>query len=146
LKASLLDVNVLIALFDADHIHHDLAHDWFADEGSKAWATCSVTENGFLRVLSNPAYHRADLRLATLVPLLRRFCAHKGHHAWNDSVSLRNRELFDVALIKGHRQLTDVYLMGLAHHMGGRLATFDQTIPVKAVVGAGPDVLQIIEP
>jgi toxin-antitoxin system PIN domain toxin len=145
-KVSLLDVNVLIALFDADHIHHELAHDWFADEGSRAWATCPVTENGFFRVLSNPAYHRADLRLATLVPLLRRFCAHKGHHAWNDAVSLRDPELFDVSLIKGHRQLTDVWLMGLAHRMGGRLATFDKTIPVKAVVGARPDVLQVIGP
>ena len=141
---SLLDVNVLIALFDADHVHHDLAHDWFADEGAKAWATCPATENGFLRVLSNPAYHGPDLRPALLADRLRQFCRHRGHHAWTDAVSLQDKQLFDLAFAGGHKQLSDVYLLGLAKHMRGRLATFDRTIPLKGIVGAKAGLLQVI--
>jgi toxin-antitoxin system PIN domain toxin len=146
LVVTLLDVNVLIALFDADHVHHDLAHDWFADEGAKAWATCPTTENGFLRVLSNPAYHGPDLRSKDLAERLRQFCGTRGHHVWPDAVSLHDARLFDLSYVAGHRQLTDVYLAGLAKQMKGRLATFDRGIPLKAVVGAKPDLLQIIEP
>lgn len=142
----LLDVNVLVALCDADHVHHDLAHDWFADEGSSAWATCAVTENGFLRVLTNPAYHSVGLRPATVVPLLRRLCAARGHRFWEDAVSLRDEKVFDLSYVRGHRQLTDVYLLGLAARKGGSLATFDRAIPVKAVVGAARGALQVIEP
>ena len=50
---ALLDVNVLVALFDPDHVHHDIAHDWFSDEGHAGWATCPLTENGFVRVVAN---------------------------------------------------------------------------------------------
>ena len=126
-------------------VHHDLAHDWFADLADAPWATCATTENGFLRILANPAYHGGELRVASLVPLLRRFCATKRHRFWNDAVSLRDSKVFDPSFVRGHRQLTDVYLLGLAKHMGGQLATFDKTIPLKAVVGARPELLQIIE-
>ena len=145
-RIALLDINVLVALFDADHVHHDLAHDWFADEGVGAWATCPLTENGFVRVLTNPAYRGAELRPAAVLALLRRFCAGKGHHFWPDTISLRDSKHFDLSFARGHRQLTDVYLLGLARHMGGRLATFDKTIPLKAVVGAKAGLLQVIAP
>ena len=54
-RPALLDVNVLVALFDPDHVHHDLAHDWFADQRVRGWATSAVTENGLIRVLTNPS-------------------------------------------------------------------------------------------
>ena len=73
-RVALLDVNVLAALFDPDHIHHDLAHDWFAEEGRANWATCPVTEAGFIRVLCNPTYRAALARAANLSDRLRRFC------------------------------------------------------------------------
>lgn len=145
-RVALLDVNVLVALFDPDHVHHDLAHDWFAAEGSAAWATCPVTENGCVRVLSNPAYHSGVLRPGAVVSLLRRFCESEEHAFWNDSVSLRDSTLFDLSFTRGHSQLTDVYLLGLAHRHGGCLATFDRTIPLKAVRGAARAALQVIEP
>ncbi len=144
--AVLLDVNVLVALFDADHVHHELAHDWFAREGAAAWATCPVTENGCLRVLTNPAYHTAHLRPKAVAALLRQLCGIKGHRFWRDTVSLHDGDLFDLSFVRGHRQLTDVYLLGLAKREGGRLATFDRSIPLKAVAGAKADLLQVIEP
>jgi len=145
-RTALLDVNVLVALFDPDHVHHDLAHDWFSGNRPDGWATCPVTENGFLRVLANPAYGSGVTRPSELATRLRRFCA-SGHHAfWPDMVSLRDPALFDPAFIAGHRQITDVYLLGLAKKKGGRLVTFDGAIPLKAVRGAGRDLLSVIAP
>jgi toxin-antitoxin system PIN domain toxin len=145
-RVFLLDVNVLVALFDPDHVHHDLAHDWFAESGRAAWATCPVTQNGFVRVLANPAYGAPVARASELVDRLRTFCGSGGHAFWPDDVSLTDTSLFVPAMLAGHRQLTDIYLLGLAVRKRGHLATFDRTIPLKAVRGAGPDSLQVIAP
>jgi hypothetical protein len=143
-RTALLDINVLVALFDPDHIHHELAHDWFADSRADGWATCPVTESGFVRVLSNPAYGSAVTRPSELVARLRRFCESGHHEFWPDLVSIRDAALFDPAFIAGHRQITDVYLLGLAKKKGGRLATFDGRMPLKAVRGSGRELLQVI--
>ena len=146
LRVALLDVNVLVALFDPHHVHHELAHDWFTEQRAHGWATCPVTENGFVRVLSNPAYAGEALRPELLMARLRKFRA-SGHHAfWTDSVSVTDDRIFNLTRSPGHRQLTDVYLLGLARKMQGSLATFDRTIPIGAVVGATAATLQIIEP
>lgn len=144
-RVALLDVNLLVALFDADHVHHEIAHDWFADHHGAGWATCPITQNGFVRVVSNPAYG-SRARIPTLIVGLRKFCASAHHQFWPDAVSLNDASIFDVALAAGHRQLTDVYLLGLAKKMGGCLATFDQTIPLETVVGAKAENLEVISP
>jgi hypothetical protein len=144
-RPALLDVNVLIALFDAGHVHHETAHDWFADNRGAGWATCALTENGFLRVLRHP---RAAVEgdYATLLGSLRAFCSSAGHAFWSETVSLRDGTLFEPSLTLSHRQVTDVYLLGLATRMGGRLATFDAGIPLKAVKGASLQNLALIAP
>ena len=140
-RVALLDVNVLVALFDPDHVHHDVAHDWFAGQRRHGWATCPLTENGLVRVLSNPAYRDEPLRALAVVALLQRFRT-SGHHVfWPDAVSLTDPGLFDAVV--GHRQVTDVYLLGLAVSRRGWLAAFDPSIPV---VGATADALQVIAP
>jgi toxin-antitoxin system PIN domain toxin len=133
---ALLDINVLVALFDPDHVHHDLAHDWFADDGRRGWATCAITENGFVRIVSNPRYMADAPRPSVALGALRRFCVSGHHHFWPGAVSLRDERLFGAAPAVGHRQLTDVYLLGLARRMNGRLVTFDRSIPLAAVKGA----------
>lgn len=145
-RVSLLDVNVLVALFFPDHIHHELAHDWFADHRDQGWATCPLTENGFIRVACQQPSDDALVRPADVIDHLSRFCGDKWHRSWTASVSLTDADLFAPQYIRGHRQVTDVYLLGLAKKMGGRLATFDRTIPVKAVRGGTADLLQVIEP
>lgn len=143
-RPALLDVNVLVALFDAAHVHHEAAHDWFADHRSDGWATCAITENGFIRVLTNPK-SAINERTPAILDSLRAFCA-SGHHVfWPDTISLRDG-LFDLSITQGHRQLTDIYLLGLAVKMGGVLATFDTTIPIKSVRGARRDMLAVIAP
>ena len=143
---ALLDVNVLVALFDPDHVHHELAHDWFQQCRTRGWATCPITENGFVRVLSNPGYGGPAQRPAELIDRLSRFCA-SGHHVfWPDDVSLGDANLFNIGLVTGHRQLTDIYLLGLARKHRGMLATFDRTIPVHALAGDARGALDVIAP
>jgi toxin-antitoxin system PIN domain toxin len=145
-RVALLDVNVLVALFDPDHVHHDLAHDWFAEQRPAGWATCPLTENGLVRVLSDPRYGQAPSRPSWHIGRLHRFCSSGQHAFWPDAISLRDDALFPRHAALGHRQLTDVYLLGLAKKMGGALATFDRSISITTVNGAARDQLLVIEP
>jgi uncharacterized protein len=145
-KAALLDVNVLVALFSPDHIHHDVAHDWFAEHSADGWATCPITENGFLRVLGNPKVVANAERPSVLAAMLAKFRTSQDHVFWPDAVSLCDQKLFNRSFLVGPRQLTDVYLLGLSKKMGGTLATFDRAIPIGAVVGATKATLRVIAP
>ena len=138
MSIALLDVNVLVALFDPAHNNHEEAHHWFGRNRANGWATCPITTNGCVRVLSSPAYATVDATPAEVAGRLRDLCATKDHHFWEDSVSLMDDTLFRVSMIGGHQKITDAYLLGLAVRNHGRLATFDRTIPVKAVPGATP--------
>lgn len=143
---ALLDVNVLLALFNPDHVHHEMAHDWFADHHTDGWATCPLTENAFVRILSNPKALATVERPAALTGRLSKFCRGKHHVFWPDAVSFRDTTLFNPSPIAGPRQLTDIYLLGLARKMGGALATFDRSIPIGAVIGATRATLRVIAP
>ena len=136
MSIALLDVNVLVALFDPMHVNHEDAHRWFGLNQRRGWSTCPITINGCIRVLSNPAYPTLTTTPAEVAERLRDFCATAHHHFWPDSVSLTDEALFRWPMFVGHQQLTDVYLLGLAVHNHGRLATFDRSIPLKAVQGA----------
>jgi toxin-antitoxin system PIN domain toxin len=143
-RIALLDVNVLVALFDPDHVHHEAAHAWFAPSRITGWATCPLTENGFVRVLSNPAYVSEPERPGALLARLRSFCASGGHVFWPDDVTLRGARTLRAGAALSHATLTDVYLLALAVAHGGRLATFDRRIPVSAVTGAEKAHLELI--
>ena len=122
----LLDVNVLVALFDARHVNHDAAHHWFGATFAADWATCSITETGCVRVLSNPAYPTVSATPAEVLARLKRFCGSGGHCFWADDLSPRT-SLDDQAKgrLQGHHQVTDFHLAALASHRGGLLVTFD---------------------
>jgi toxin-antitoxin system PIN domain toxin len=143
---ALLDVNVLVALFDPDHIHHDLAHDWFAEQRGAGWATCPLTENGLVRVLTSPRFRTPGPAMSDVTERLRRLRLTGRHHFWADDISLTDTSVFRPAAIRGHKQVTDIYLAGLAQVKGGQLATLDRRIPVGAIVKAKPGLLQVIEP
>ncbi|MCH8044113.1 MAG: PIN domain-containing protein [Planctomycetes bacterium] len=142
----LLDINVLIALFDSAHVHHEAAHRWFAAAGASSWATCPITENGFVRVVCNPAYPTVSASPGEAVQRLQVFCREPGHVFWSDDASLNDKSLFDVGQLSGHQQITDLYLAGLAAHHGGMLATFDTRIPTAALQIARTDVVEIVPP
>lgn len=140
---ALLDVNVLVALFDPDHVHHEAAHDWFAATRKDGWATCPITENGVIRILSNMAYRGVHETTAMVRQRLDAFCSSGNHTFWHDPLSLRDQHRFRLSGVT-HTQLTDVYLLGVAVTHGGRLATFDRRIALRAVINAEPKHLEII--
>ena len=140
----LLDVNLLVALFDPGHMHHEAAHRWFSGAREDGWATCPMTENGFVRVLSNPAYPGRRTRVADAVARLRRFSESGGHTHWPDDVSILQAEAFDPSHLAGHREVTDVYLLGLAVRHEGTFATFDRSVRTSAVSGFQTEHLKVL--
>ena len=143
-RVALLDVNVLIALFDPDHVHHDPAHDWFEDNRRFGWATCPLTENAIVRILANPAYVAGAESTAQIVKRLRRFCGSGGHIFWGDTLSVRDRQRFPATFPVSTRQVTDSYLLALAVANDGTLATFDSSIALATVVGATATHLTLV--
>ena len=143
-RVALLDVNVLVALFDPDHVHHEIAHGWFGESRGRGWATCAITENGFVRVVSNPRYPGSGTTAADAARRLGRLCQSAGHQFWPDSISLLDEERFDYRRLGGHRRVTDLWLLGLAVSHDGYLATFDRGIPIAAVTDAEPRHLHLI--
>jgi toxin-antitoxin system PIN domain toxin len=137
----LLDVNLLLALSDPMHIHHEAAHRWFADKGHYAWATCPLTENGFARIASHPNYPNRPGDVPAVLAILHRLCEAPGHQFWAEDISIL--EILEPSAIITHAQITDIYLVGLAVHKNGRLATLDKRIPVNAVRD-GQEALELI--
>ena len=131
---SLLDVNVLIALLDAEHVHHDAARDWMRENIRHGWATCPITQNGCFRIMAQPGYpHRVPSSL--VAERLREATATNHHRFWTDDVSLLEAETVDWRRIIGPRQITDVYLLALAVEHQGRFVTFDARIAPDVVRG-----------
>lgn len=132
---ALLDVNVLIALHDCDHVHHQTASRWFQANIQHGWASCPLTQNGCLRIMAQPGYSQAQ-PLAALLAMLARSTSTPFHEFWPDDISVLDSAHFNHAHIHGPRQLTDLYLLSLAVRHGGRLVSFDQRIPLSAVPDA----------
>jgi toxin-antitoxin system PIN domain toxin len=142
---ALLDINVLIALFDADHIFNDRAHRWLEVQSGSGIATCPLVENGLIRILSNPNYSK-KIRLTPpdIIRRLALFIAKQDHCLLEDSISLTDQGLFDHQYIIGSKQITDIYLLALATKHGVKLATFDANIPLKAVKNASGTHLEFL--
>ena len=134
---ALFDVNMLVALSDPEHIHHSRAFEWWSDHQDEGWASCPLTQNGFVRVISGSSYGRAR-SFADAMAQLGGQVALPSHAFWPDDVSLADAAVFDHRRLLGPNQITDVYLLALAVKNGGRLVTLDQGITLRAVHRAEP--------
>jgi hypothetical protein len=130
----LLDVNVLIALIDPTHVQHDRTHDWFAERGRQAWASCPLTENGVLRIVGHPRYPNSPGTPAAVAELVSILCSLGGHEFWPDDVSLLDSQRVDSSRLLDSGQVTDTYLLALAIAHGGQLATFDRHLVTDAAM------------
>lgn len=130
---ALLDINVLIALVDSAHVHHLPAKRFFKGVRPDGWATCSLTENGFLRIVGRPGGSHGPDSPASARVILGSLLATPGHVFWSDDLSLNDRQLFP-HLPPAH-DLTDLYLLGLAVKHRGRLATFDRRLDSTLIPG-----------
>ena len=133
----LLDVNVLVALAWPNHIHHARAHAWFKGIRDQGWATCPVTESGFVRVSSNARVIPDARTPAEAMALLGEIRRLPGHTFWADDVSPADPGAGPFARIVGYRQVTDAHLLTLALRNSGSLATFDRRLAELAPPGQG---------
>lgn len=115
----LLDGNVLVALGDASHVHHQAAVGWFS-HGKWQFATTPITQGTLLRLLLQ---HGAVRLPGEAWAILAGFTAHARHEFWPDALSYENVPHDN---LPGRRQVTDAYLAALTRHRAGRLATFDR--------------------
>ena len=140
---ALLDVNVLIALHDRDHVHHTQAAEWIEAHSLQGWASCPLTQNGFLRIMGQIGYSNPQ-PIALLMQMLRSSTGPAFHQFWADDISLLDAVEFNHAHIHSPRQLTDLYMLGLAVKNQGCLVSFDQRIPLSAVHGASAEHLVVL--
>lgn len=107
---SLLDVNILIALLDENHLHHPLVCGWLDDHIGDGWASCPITQNGCVRILSQPSYSNA-LGVPEAIGLLREATSTQHHQFVADDASLLDSALVEREQLLSARQITDVYLL-----------------------------------
>jgi toxin-antitoxin system PIN domain toxin len=138
----LLDINLLIALCDPNHVDHQRVALWFEETGARAWVSCPITENGFVRILSNPNYPGLSASVSTASDLLRALRGHKGHEFWPDDYSIVDGHV-DLGRAVGNRQITDLYLLGLAAKGKAKFSTLDTRIPAHLVRG-GTEAYEVV--
>lgn len=124
----LLDANVLIALAWPQHVHHSKAHEWFEKVGGKSWATCPLTQVAFVRISSNPKIIPDAVSPREALAVLAKIIERGSHNFWSDAIAPVDAGTFASLALVGHRQVTDAYLLALAQHHKGRLATFDKGV------------------
>jgi toxin-antitoxin system PIN domain toxin len=138
----LLDVNVLIALSDTTHLHHKIAQNWFHSFPSISWATCPITENGFVRIISQKHRDKTHQTAQNVREILKNFCSQPGHQFWSDSLSIR--EVASIPEISGPKAITDLYLLALAVKNEGKFASLDSRIDPTLIPG-GNHAFQLVE-
>lgn len=144
MRSALLDINVLLALLDSDHVDHSRAQSWVAEEMDSAWASCAITENGFVRIISQPRYPSpiTPASASTLLSAARRDSG--DHEFWPCEVSLLDDAVIDRTRLHNSRQVTDAYLLALAVAADGRFVTFDRGIALSTVRGASAHHLHLL--
>jgi len=139
----LLDANVLIALAWPTHSSHAAVQHWFGRNARLGWATCRMTECAFVRIISNPAFSPHALSPQEALAILGANLTHPSHRFWPDDLRLLDAANNVIKKLTGHQQLTDAYLLGLAVHHRGKLATLDQGI--AALAGRSGQDIELIQ-
>lgn len=124
----LLDVNVLIALLWPPHADHPRAQRWFAQNAHQGWATCTMTQAAFVRIVSNPAFSRRVVSPRDALEVLSGSLQHPAHRFWTEDIGVVEALAHFGRRLIGHQQITDAYLLGLVIHKKGKLATLDASL------------------
>jgi uncharacterized protein len=142
---ALLDVSLLIALLDGNHVFHEKAHAWWTKNEAQGWASCPFSENGVIRVMTIASYRKENKFVPSdVVAGLQNLTATTNHEFWADELSLLDNKIFDAERILSGQHLTDLYLLALAAKNHARFVTFDQNIPLSPVRIAKPENLLVL--
>ena len=141
---SLLDVNVLVGMLDANHEHHAAVAGWLG-QNEDTWASCPITQNGYLRIVTQEGYANA-ISINEAVNKLGQAVSTASHEFLSDDISLLNEQLVAHEHIQGPKQLTDIYLLALSVSHGARFVTLDQGVSRITVPQATEASLHVIKP
>jgi toxin-antitoxin system PIN domain toxin len=132
---ALLDINVLIALMDKGHCHHVAAINWVKQNQSIGWASCAITQNGCIRIMSQPSY-QGEFTPAMVGNKLKAAAKNSDHVFLPCDINLLDGNHVNLDKIIGHRQLTDSYLLALAHHHQCQFVTFDNRVSLETITAS----------
>ena len=141
---SLLDVNVLISLLDANHAHHQAVMGWFGQNNGR-WASCPITQNGYLRVVTQQSYPNT-ISITAAIRTLTQAVSTPNHEFLSDDISLLDPQLVAHKHIQGPKQFPDIYLLALSVSHGARFVTLDTGVPRVAVPRATNASMHVITP
>ena len=127
MSAALLDVNVLLAMAWPDHIDHPSARQWFIANRATKWATCPLTEAGFVRLSAHPAVVSSPVTAKAAIEALKLICSSTAHTFWAQNSLLELLPEIRERLV-GQQQLNDALLLDLTIRNGGRLVTMDPRV------------------
>jgi uncharacterized protein len=130
----LLDVNVLIALVFPGHVAHRTVKHWFQESGARHWATCPLTEAGFVRIVSNPRFSQPALHIDEALAMLGHLKQLPGHRFWPVEVAFLDAVRPFAERLFGHQLVSDAYLLGMAIRKKGKLVTLDRAL--RALAGS----------
>jgi hypothetical protein len=125
---ALLDVNVLLSMLWPRHIFFQPASRWFAANRGRGWATCPISQAGFVRLYTQPAVTGMEISMADAIGLLQNNCKEPDHVFWPQDLAVTELLPEIRQRLVGHRQLSDAILLDLAIRKGGRLATLDRRV------------------
>ena len=125
-------------------IPHGLAWQWMESNIESGWATCPITQNGCVRIMSQSSLPQPAQRVTEVAARLRQAIDQEFHRFWPDGVSVLSTATINWDLLIGPKQLTDIYLLALAVRNNGRFVTFDSRISTEMALGAGSQHLTII--
>ncbi|HXM22848.1 MAG TPA: TA system VapC family ribonuclease toxin [Terriglobales bacterium] len=128
MTAFLLDVNVLVALAWPGHEAHERVQVWFARNADLGWATCPFTQSAFVRILSNPVFSSRAVSPQEALRALNISLKHPAHRFWAADIAFGDAVRRFQGRLVGHKQVTDAYLLGLALHKRGKVATLDRSL------------------
>ena len=141
---SLLDVNVLISLLDINHEHHAAVRNWW-NHNREPWASCPITQNGYLRIVTGPKYSNT-ISVSQAIKKLTEVISTSNHQFLPDEISLLDNQHVAHHDIKGYRQITDIYLLALSVHHDARFVTLDRRVSQVAAQRATNNSLHVINP
>jgi uncharacterized protein len=129
------DVNVVLALLDPMHLHHEEAHAWYARRKKPVLLLCEHVVNGVLRVASQEKYPNSLGTVQRVREVLREFCRKVPHQLCDRQAFLLDEAVVLKPMLLTPSTVSDLYLLALAVAHEARLATFDRKISVAAIEG-----------
>ncbi len=121
----LLDVNALVALGLLNHEFHVRVARWFDSLKTPQIATCSITELGFVRVLSQSSAYGFSVAQSRNLLVRLKGALGSSHEFIPDTEDVSKLPNW----VRSPKQITDGHLTQLATVNGAVLATLDEGIP-----------------